>query len=209
MRTFVISVLVAATAAVVLAGGALSATGDSADVGVKVSADKTSYKVGDLVTYTVTITNAGESAADGVQLTALLPAGIDLVSTSVAGRSPDTVSFRSSSVGGGAIDLYSVAAQIDPTSDQAQEARIAVGAQFDLSYDVGTATGKTLVTGSLGWLGSSTYWSADDSTITVTLVGRATAAAANATTVVAVDSANPDPNVAANNYALSTVAVAT
>jgi uncharacterized repeat protein (TIGR01451 family) len=207
MRTFVISVLVAATAAAVLAGGALSAPGDSADVGVKVSADKTSYKVGDLVTYTVTITNAGESAADGVELTALLPAGIDLVSTSVAGRSSDEVSFRSDSVAGGAIDLYSVAAQIDPTSDQAQEARLAVGAQLDLSYDVGTAAGKTLVAGSLGWLGSSTYWSADDSTMTVTLVGRATTAATQATTVVSVDSANPDPNVAANNYALSTVTV--
>ena len=85
--------------------------------------------------------------------------------------------------------------------------RIEQGAKLDLGYDVGTSDGKTLVTVPLDSLSSLTYSSASDATRTITIVARATASGTT-TNVASVDSANPDPNEAGNNYALSSVAVA-
>ena len=57
MRRFVACLLACAALAVVVAGSALADPGDSADLGVSVKADAKSYTVGDLVTYTLTVTN--------------------------------------------------------------------------------------------------------------------------------------------------------
>src|SRR4029077_3750706 len=76
MRRIMALVVATAALAIALAGSAAASAGDSADLGVTVSADKTSYKVGDLVTYTVTVTNYGDSAADDVTLTDLLPSSL-------------------------------------------------------------------------------------------------------------------------------------
>jgi uncharacterized repeat protein (TIGR01451 family) len=203
MRRIMALVVATAALAIALAGSAAASAGDSADLGVTVTADKTSYKVGDLVTYTVTVTNYGDSAAEDVTLTDLLPSSLALVSTTVDSSPSDTASSSSTSIGSGTLALDT----IDPTSDTSLAARIADGALLDLGYDVGTGTGKTLDTVSLGWLGSETYWSTGDSTDTVTIVARATASGTT-TNVVSVDSSTPDPNEAANNYALSSVAVA-
>ena len=203
MRRIMALVVATAALAIALAGSAAASAGDSADLGVTVSADKTSYKVGDLVTYTVTVTNYGDSAADDVTLTDLLPSSLALVSTTVDSSPSDTVSSSSTSIGSGTLALDT----IDPTSDTSLAARIADGALLDLGYDPGTGAGKTLDTVSLGWLGSETYWSTGDSTDTVTIVARATASGTT-TNVVSVDSSTADPNEAANNYALSSVAVA-
>ena len=135
MRRFVACLLACAALAVVVAGSALADPGDSADLGVSVKADATSYKVGDLVTYTLTVTNYGEATADSVKLTDLLPAGLELVSV-------DASSSTSSTVAAG--DL--VVDPNDTTSDTAAAARIAEGAKMDLGYDVGTSDRKTLVT---------------------------------------------------------------
>jgi uncharacterized repeat protein (TIGR01451 family) len=200
--------IVALGLAAMVATTAGAATGDSADLGVTVSADKTAYKVGDLVTYTVTITNYGESAADKVTFTDLLPAGLTLVSTDLS-TSPDAsgdASFTSSSVDAGALVRDPILDEIDPTGSAAYAARIADGARLDLGVDVGTSAGRTLVTGNLGWLGSRTYWSDADSTETITIVARATAAGQLAN-VASVDSTtNPDP-YSMSNYAAVSVAV--
>jgi uncharacterized repeat protein (TIGR01451 family) len=196
MRRFVACLLACAALAVGVGGSALAATGDSADLGVSIKADATSYKVGDLVTYTVTVTNYGEATADSVKLTDLLPAGLELVSV-------DASSSTSSSVAAG--DL--VMDPNDTTSDTAAAARIAEGAKLDLGYDVGSSGGETLVTVPLDSLSSLTYSSASDATRTITIVARATASGTT-TNVASVDSANPDQNEAGNNYALSSVAVA-
>jgi uncharacterized repeat protein (TIGR01451 family) len=196
MTRFVACLLVSAALAVVVAGSALADTGDSADLGVSVKADATSYKVGDLVTYTLTVTNYGEATAGSVKLTDLLPAGLELVSV-------DASSSTSSAVAAG--DL--VMDPNDTTSDTAAAARIAEGAKLDLGYDVGSSAGKTLVTVPLDSLSSLTYSSVNDATRTITIVARATTSG-TVTNVASVDSANPDQNEAGNNYALSSVAVA-
>ena len=196
MRRFVACLLACAALAVVVAGSALADPGDSADLGVSVKADATSYKVGDLVTYTLTVTNYGEATADSVKLTDLLPAGLELVSV-------DASSSTSSTVAAG--DL--VVDPNDTTSDTAAAARIAEGAKMDLGYDVSSSGGETLVTVPLDSLSSLTYSSASDAMRTITIVARATASGTT-TNVASVDSANPDQNEAGNNFAVSSVAIA-
>ena len=196
MRRFVACLLACAALAVVVAGSALADPGDSADLGVSVKADAKSYTVGDLVTYTLTVTNYGEATADSVKLTDLLPAGLELVSV-------DASSSTSSTVAAG--DL--VVDPNDTTSDTAAAARIAEGAKMDLGYDVSSSGGETLVTVPLDSLSSLTYSSASDATRTITIVARATASGTT-TNVASVDSANPDQNEAGNNFAVSSVAIA-
>jgi len=196
MRRFVACLLACAALAVGVAGSALAATGDSADLGVSIKADATSYKVGDLVTYTLTVTNYGEATADSVKLTDLLPAGLELVSVDASSSTSSTVA-----AGDRVVDPN------DTTSDTAAAARIAEGAKMDLGYDVGSSGGETLVTVPLDSLSSLTYSSASDATRTITIVARATASGTT-TNVASVDSANPDQNEAGNNFALSSVAVA-
>jgi uncharacterized repeat protein (TIGR01451 family) len=207
-KRILVTVIVALGLAAMVASAAGAATGDSADLSVSVTADKAAYKVGDLVTYTVTIANYGESAADRVTFTDLLPAGLALVSTDVS-TSPDAagdVSFTSTSVAAGALTRDPLVDEIDPTGDAANAARISDGARLDLGYDVGTSAGRTLVTGDLGWLGSRTYWSDSDSTETLTIVARATASG-QVTNVASVDSTtNPDP-YSMDNYADTAVTV--
>jgi len=196
MRRFVACLLACAALAVVVAGSALADPGDSADLGVSVKADAKSYTVGDLVTYTLTVTNYGEATADSVKLVDLLPAGLELVSV-------DASSSTSSTVAAG--DL--VVDPNDTTSDTAAAARIAEGAKMDLGYDVSSSGGETLVTVPLDSLSSLTYSSASDAMRTITIVARATASGTT-TNVASVDSANPDQNEAGNNFAVSSVAIA-
>jgi uncharacterized repeat protein (TIGR01451 family) len=207
MKRFAVTVIAALGLAAMVASTAPASTGDSADLGVSVSADKTSYKVGDYVTYTVTISNHGEANADNVTFTDLLPAGLQLVS-SEATASPDTsgATFTSSSVAAGALQRDSVEQQIDPAGAASYAARIADGARLDLGYDVGTSAGRTLVTANLGWLGSPTNSSDGDSVETLTIVALATASG-QVTNVASVDSTtNPDP-YSMNNYADTAVTV--
>jgi uncharacterized repeat protein (TIGR01451 family) len=200
MRRFVACLIACAAFAVALTGAALGGPGDSADLGVSVKADATSYKVGDLVTYTLTVTNDGPAIADSAKVTDLLPTSLSLVSVD----GPSSASWWSSSVASGPL----VSDPNDTTSDTAAAARIAEGANFDLGYDVGTAGGETLVSIPLASIPSLTYSSATDATQTITIVARATASGTT-TNVVSVDSStNPDPNEAGNNYALAAVAVA-
>ncbi|TML86518.1 MAG: DUF11 domain-containing protein [Actinobacteria bacterium] len=196
MRRFVACLLACAALAVVVAGSALADPGDSADLGVSVKADAKSYTVGDLVTYTLTVTNYGEATADSVKLVDLLPAGLELVSV-------DASSSTSSTVAAG--DL--VVDPNDTTSDTAAAARIAEGAKMDLGYDVSSSGGETLVTVPLDSLSSLTYSSASDAMRTITIVARETASGTT-TNVASVDSANPDQNEAGNNFAVSSVAIA-
>jgi len=196
MRRFVACLLACAALAVVVTGSALADPGDSADLGVSVKADAKSYTVGDLVTYTLTVTNYGEATADSVKLVDLLPAGLELVSV-------DASSSTSSTVAAG--DL--VVDPNDTTSDTAAAARIAEGAKMDLGYDVSSSGGETLVTVPLDSLSSLTYSSASDAMRTITIVARATASGTT-TNVASVDSANPDQNEAGNNFAVSSVAIA-
>src|SRR4029077_12183154 len=53
-----------------------------ADLQVMKSVDQSRPNVGDTITFTVTLTNAGPDAASNVQVTDLLPAGLTFVSAS-------------------------------------------------------------------------------------------------------------------------------
>jgi uncharacterized repeat protein (TIGR01451 family) len=206
MKRFTVAVVAALALAAMVASTSLASPG-SADLRVSVSADKTSYKVGDYVTYTVTISNYGEANADGVTFTDLLPAGLTPISTNVT-SSPDTsgATFTTSSVAAGQLTRDPVQEAIDPTGDAYNAARIAEGARLDLGYDVGTSAGKTLITGQLGWLGSPTNSATGDSTETITIVAQATASG-QVTNVASVDSTtNADPS-SMNNYADTAVTV--
>jgi uncharacterized repeat protein (TIGR01451 family) len=206
MKRFAVTVIAALSLAAMVASSSMASPG-SADLGVGVTADKTSYKVGDYVTYTVTITNKGEANADGVTFTDLLPAGLTPISTSVT-SSPDTsgATITTSSVAEGQLTRDPVQEAINPTGDAYNAARIAEGARLDLGYDVGTSAGKTLITGQLGWLGSPVNSASGDSTETITIVAQATVAG-QVTNVVSVDSStNADP-YSMNNYADTAVTV--
>jgi uncharacterized repeat protein (TIGR01451 family) len=208
MKRLTVSVIAALALTAAMASVAGASPGDSADLKVSVAADKTTYKVGDQVTYTVTVANAGEAAAEQVTFTDMLPAGLQLVSANVT-QSPDpstVASFTSSPVPTGPLALDPLEQAINPSGDAFNAARISNGAQLDLGYNVGTAGGETLITGELGWLGSSTYWASDSSTETITIVATATASG-SLTNVASVDStSNPDP-AAMNNYADAAVTV--
>src|SRR5437899_11766790 len=86
-RRFALAGAVAASFVALAVPVASAATDESADVGVTVTADKATYKVGDLVTYTVTVKDYSGTDASGVKLTDVLPAGLELVS---ATESPAT-----------------------------------------------------------------------------------------------------------------------
>ncbi|WP_435018600.1 SdrD B-like domain-containing protein [Tundrisphaera sp. TA3] len=60
-----------------------------ADLSLAASVDAPSANVGDLVTFTVTVANAGPDSASGVRVVAALPAGLEYVSSSSDGESYD------------------------------------------------------------------------------------------------------------------------
>ncbi|MEX2177008.1 MAG: DUF11 domain-containing protein [Pirellulaceae bacterium] len=57
----------------------------SADLSLELTVDDPAPNVGDDVTYTLTLTNGGPDAATGVEVTDLLPAGLDFVSATPSG----------------------------------------------------------------------------------------------------------------------------
>jgi uncharacterized repeat protein (TIGR01451 family) len=203
MKRILASIVLSVAGLAVFAGVSAAAPGDSADLGVTVSADATSVKVGDLVTYTVTVTNHGESVADSAVVSDLLPAGLELVS--VDGTPSDGYSWLSSAVATGSL----VPDPNDTTSGAAAAARIAEGAALDLGYQVDLGAGKTAITVPLsGPIANIADGSTADATRTVTIVARATQSG-TLTNVVSVDSTtNPDPNEAGNNFALVSVTAA-
>jgi uncharacterized repeat protein (TIGR01451 family) len=163
---------------------------ESADVGVSVSSDQSSYKAGDLITYTLKASDYGPADAEDVVLTDVLPAGTQLVSVTPVASSPWTVDSAVSDLG---LSAQTTTSTLDSGSDPS-------------GYDSSSFAGRTKVTVVLGHLGSALYSSADESTATVQIVVRATSSGSlvDDATVSAV---NPDPNVADNNYAGVTATV--
>jgi len=188
-RMLALVVMVVTLAIVPVAAAAASDPSESADVGVTVTADKTSYKAGDLITLTLTASNAGAADAKDVVVGDILPAGTTLVSVTSS-------SAESWSVGTALTDLG--------LSDQTTSSTLTDGSDPSGS-DTSSFAGRTKVSVVLGNLGSGLYNSADQSSGTVTIVVRADTAGTlvNDATVSA---ANPDP-YQPNNYAAVTTTV--
>ena len=162
---------------------------ESANVGVTVSTDKTSYAAGDLVTYTITATDLGEASATDTVVEDMLPAGATLVSVS----SSEPASW---SVSGAETDLG--------VTDQTSTATMTEGSDPS-GQDATSFAGRQKVSVVLGDLSSALYNSADQTTATVTIVVRAGSAGTLVNDAM-VTAANPDQDQS-NNYVSTTSTV--
>jgi uncharacterized repeat protein (TIGR01451 family) len=178
-----------ASLAIVPVAAAASAPTESADLGVTVTADKTSYKAGDLVTLTLTASNAGAADASDVVVGDILPAGATLVSVTSS-------SGESWSVGSALTDLGLTDATSSTTLTEGSD---------PTGSDTTLFAGRTKVSVVLGDLGSGLYNGTDLSTGTVTIVFQAGSVGTLVNDAV-VSAANPDP-YQPNNYATLTSTV--
>jgi uncharacterized repeat protein (TIGR01451 family) len=178
-----------ASLAIVPVAAAASAPTESADLGVTVTADKTSYKAGDLVTLMLTASNAGAADASDVVVGDILPAGATLVSVTSS-------SGESWSVGAALTDLGLTDATSSTTLTEGSD---------PTGTDTTSFAGRTKVSVVLGDLGSGLYNGTDLSTGTVTIVFQAGSAGTLVNDAV-VSAANPDP-YQPNNYATLTSTV--
>jgi uncharacterized repeat protein (TIGR01451 family) len=194
MKRAIVLAFATAAAVAVAAVPALGSTSDSADLGVAVSADHSTYKVGDLVTYTVTVTNHGTAEADDVQVSDLLPTGMQLVSVSESRPFAWTVDAAVSDLGLSAATGSRTLTAADAYSDPR-------------GLDAGPYAGRTHVNAVIGHLASESYATSDLTTATVTIVARATTAG-TISNEASVSAANPDPDTWSNNYAATAIVVA-
>ena len=178
-----------ASLAIVPVAAAASAPTESADLGVTVTADKTSYKAGDLVTLTLTASNAGAADASDVVVGDILPAGATLVSVTSS-------SGESWSVSSALTDLGLTDATSSTTLTEGSD---------PTGTDTTSFAGRTKVSVVLGDLGSGLYNGTDLSTGTVTIVFQAGSVGTLVNDAV-VSAANPDP-YQPNNYATLTSTV--
>ena len=110
--------------------------GQEADIQVRKTVDQTVPAVGELVTYTVTVTNHGPSAATGVQVTDRLPAGLTFVAAT-----PSQGTYHAgtgvwdlgalASAGAGATAFLTLAARVETTGTLENTATRTQGAQPD------------------------------------------------------------------------------
>jgi uncharacterized repeat protein (TIGR01451 family) len=88
---------------------------EKADIKVTKTVDDNSPKVGDTVTYTITVQNKGGQTADSVKLTDVLPEGVTFVSAgSPCTESHETVTCEWSSLTAGASRTVTITATVDP-----------------------------------------------------------------------------------------------
>lgn len=135
-QTVVITAAVAPTATGVLSNTAtVTATGDTnaanntstisttltpvADLGVTKSASAAAANPGDQLTYTIVVTNAGPSVAQGVTMTDVLPAGVTFVSGTGPNGTTLTAAGQTVNVTIGTMDpaatqTYTIIAQVNP-----------------------------------------------------------------------------------------------
>ena len=187
-RILALGAMIASLAIVPVAAAAFAPT-ESADLGVTVTADKTSYKAGDLVTLTLTASNAGAADTSDVVVGDILPAGATLVSVTSS-------SGESWSVGSALTDLGLTDATSSTTLTEGSD---------PTGTDTTSFAGRTKVSVVLGDLGSGLYNGTDLSTGTVTIVFQAGSAGTLVNDAV-VSAANPDP-YQPNNYAMVTSTV--
>ena len=126
------------SASVTVAGSA------SADLGITKTVDNASPVAGQNVTYMITVSNAGPSNATGVQVTDLLPAGLQFVSASPSqgAYAADTGLWTVGSISNGATATLSITASVAVTSTIANIAQITGSNQPDpnSSNDIASAS---------------------------------------------------------------------
>ncbi|TWU58492.1 Large cysteine-rich periplasmic protein omcB precursor [Rubripirellula tenax] len=112
---------------------AVSVTPASADLSLTKTTDNVTPNVGDDVTFTLTIANAGPDTTTGVTVRDVLPAGLNFVSSSpsVGTYNAATGIWSIDSLASGATSRLEIRATVDAQTDRTNTAEIITSNQFD------------------------------------------------------------------------------
>ena len=113
-----------------------------ADLGVLIAADKPTYKVGDDVTYTVTLTNNGGGVAKNVQLCNPIPRGLTYVSGTGVIKAGDSVTIRVDTISKGRTRTFTYVTRATRSGTITNTVRICNSNKVDLitSNNVGISS---------------------------------------------------------------------
>ena len=113
--------------------GSATETPQQADLAVGKTVSDPTPNVGDLITYTITVSNAGPDAATGVTVQDTLPAGLTFQSSTASQGSydPGTGVWTVGTVAAGATQTLTITALVDSPGVQANTASVADADQFD------------------------------------------------------------------------------
>src|SRR6185436_9118898 len=104
-----------------------------ADLAVTKTVSDATPNVGDVITFTVTLTNRGPDVATGVQVTDVLPPGLSVVSglRSQGGYDPATGIWNVGTVDAGASTTLTLLARVDSPQSATNTATITASDRYD------------------------------------------------------------------------------
>jgi uncharacterized repeat protein (TIGR01451 family)/gliding motility-associated-like protein len=117
-----------------------------ADLGVTIAANAATYKVGDNVTYTVTLTNNGAGFAKNVQLCNPIPTGLTYVSGTGVIKAGDSVTIKVDTISKGKTRTFTYIAKATTAGKIANTVRICNSSKSDLITPNNTSTSSITVT---------------------------------------------------------------
>jgi len=117
-----------------------------ADLGVVIAANAATYKVGDNVTYTVTLTNNGVGFAKNVQLCNPLPSGVTYVSGTGVIKAGDSVTIKVDTISKGKTRTFTYITKATTVGTFANTVRICNSSKADLITSNNTSTSSITVT---------------------------------------------------------------
>jgi large repetitive protein len=117
-----------------------------ADLAVTIAANKSTYKEGDNVTYTVTLTNNGAGFAKNVQLCNPIPSGLTYVSGTGVIKAGDSVTVKVDTISKGKTRTFTYVVKATKEGTIANTVRICNSSKADLITPNNTSTSSITVT---------------------------------------------------------------